>query len=109
MSHTVPIEARVSILGQLFGYRLEGQPISPRLSRRSAQPPDTTPWMSIGTRFQPDTPMRIRANGGLFGPTTEIEIYPLGKKVRTPDDTRHTHIPLPAYVRTYGILTVSRG
>ena len=109
MSYSAPIEARVSLLGQLFGYRLEGQPIPTRFSRKKAQPADNTPWMSIGTRFQPETPMRIRANGGLFGPTTEVEIYPLGKKVRTPDDTRHTHIPLPLYVRTYGILKVSRG
>gem|GEM_PF-3793493 len=108
MSSSVAIEAHVSLLGRLFGYRLEHQPISPRLSRRSAQPALES-WTAAGIRFQPDTPMRIRANGGLFGPTAEVEIYPLGKKVRTPDDIRHTHIPLPPYVRTFGILRVSRG
>lgn len=108
MSSSVPIEARVSILGLLFGYRLEAQPISPRLSREKPQPADTS-WKTIGARFQPETPMRIRANGGLFGPTAEIEIYPRGQKVRTPDDTRRAHRQLPPYVRTFGILTISRG
>ena len=107
MSGINEIEIEINWLGRLLHYTLEEQPNSRRALRREPRPEGLI-WNSLSsTTYRPTTPVRIRANGGLFGSTTGIEVDPKDHKVRR-GNRRGAWFPTPGETKTVGILTIRR-